>query len=72
MKATLSFTLPEERAEFHMAIHAGDMYSALWDIQEFIRSKVKYGEHGKEARELLVEIRTRVSEEIGTLLDECN
>ena len=42
MKATLEFTLPEERAEFEAASAAGALCSALYDIDNHFRDKVKY------------------------------
>lgn len=43
-KATLEFTLPEEDAEFQMALKAGSYLSALEDLAEAFRQKKKYSE----------------------------
>ena len=37
MKATLEFTLPEDRDEYRMAANALDYYLALCDIERFIQ-----------------------------------
>ena len=42
MKATLEFTLPDEREEFETAVHAQDYAGALHDVREALRSKAKY------------------------------
>ena len=46
-KATLSFSLPDEREEFETAINAGKYHSALWDLREAFRQKAKYSEDDK-------------------------
>lgn len=47
MKATLEFNLPEDREEHQVAVHSVDLYLSLWDIDQWLRGKVKYSE-GKE------------------------
>jgi hypothetical protein len=37
MKAILEFDLPNDEANFDMAVKASDYYSALWDIWQFLR-----------------------------------
>jgi len=44
MKAVLKFKLPEERDEHHLAIHGGDYYLCLWDLDQNLRSQIKYSE----------------------------
>lgn len=41
-KATLQFDLPEERIEFKQATEAGSLASAIWDMDQWLRSKIKY------------------------------
>jgi len=43
-KATLTFDLPEEDSIYQMTINAGKYYSALFEIDQFLRSKIKYAE----------------------------
>jgi len=47
MKAILEFKLPEERYEYNKANKAGDYFTALDDIYNHLRSKVKYAELSK-------------------------
>ena len=43
-KATLKFNLPEENAEHKLAVNAGNYYAVLWDIDQYLRSKLKHGD----------------------------
>lgn len=72
MKATLTFNLPEDRNEYAMANNASAMYSALWDIQQKLRSLDKYGieEHyGQTKEELVSKLRQEINEIIGDCLN---
>ena len=42
MKAILEFNLPEEEEEFNAANKAMDWALLAWDIDQFIRNKIKY------------------------------
>ncbi len=44
MKATITFTLPEENAEYRMHCRAGTMASLIYDFTTELRNKSKYGE----------------------------
>ena len=44
MKATLEFTLPEEREEFYAANHGMDYRMVIEDVLRLLRDKLKYGE----------------------------
>ena len=44
MKATLTFTLPEEEHEYNNAVEGAKMRSILWDVDQWLRSKMKYEE----------------------------
>jgi hypothetical protein len=41
-QATITFTLPEEQQDFHDAVHASDYKAILWDLDQRLRSKLKY------------------------------
>lgn len=43
-KATLKFNLPEENAEHKLAVNAGNYYAVLWDIDQYLRGKLKHGD----------------------------
>jgi hypothetical protein len=44
MKATLTFNLPEEEHEYFNAVQGAKMRSILWDLDQWLRSKLKYEE----------------------------
>jgi len=65
MKATLEFKLPEESREYLTAVHAPALSSALWDMDQELRQKIKYASEDtpelvtktfQEARDMLTKI----------------
>ena len=42
MKAILEFNLPEDQEQFNTAAKAMDWALLAWDIDQFIRNKIKY------------------------------
>ena len=42
MKATITFTLPDEEHEYRNAIEGAKMRVILWDVDQFLRAKMKY------------------------------
>lgn len=66
MKATLEFDLndPEDRMEHQRAVNSLNLLMVLWEMDQYLRSQVKYNEHLTEeahkavsdAREKLYEI----------------
>jgi hypothetical protein len=42
MKAKLEFSLPDEQHEFNCAVNGRKMYSILWELDQWLRSNVKY------------------------------
>jgi hypothetical protein len=42
-KAILEFDLPEETVEYKLAVNAGSYYSVLFDMDQHLRSRLKYG-----------------------------
>jgi hypothetical protein len=42
MKAILEFNLPEDKEEFDVASRGMDWALLAWDIDQFIRNKIKY------------------------------
>ena len=60
-KATLKFNLPEDDAEFQLALSAGKMHSALWGMsQEIFRPARKHGYSNTKIQELLDKINALV------------
>jgi hypothetical protein len=44
MKAILEFDLPEDEQYFECASRAKDLYLVLWEMDEHLRAKLKYGD----------------------------
>jgi len=44
MKAVLEFDLPEENHEFANATNGSKMRSVLWELDQWMRAKLKYEE----------------------------
>lgn len=42
MKAILKFDLPEDRENYNHCNKAIDYYSALWDLDQWLRSEIKH------------------------------
>jgi len=42
MKATIEFNLPEDEEQFNAANKGMDWALLAWDIDQFIRNKIKY------------------------------
>ena len=42
MEAILKFNLPEEQDEFELANNGGKFYTVLWELDQYLRNKVKY------------------------------
>lgn len=64
MNATLSFTLPDEQAEYDAARLGREALSTLQDIDRHCRSLLKHGEPGDETRRLAEEIREMIDPEL--------
>jgi hypothetical protein len=56
-KATLSYDLPEEQTDFDMATHATDMWVILSDLDNELRSHLKYDSHPEWDNKTVEEIR---------------
>ena len=53
MKAILEFNLPEDNEEFEAATKAMDWSILAWDIDQFIRNKIKYEQDREEVLQLV-------------------
>jgi hypothetical protein len=67
-KGILEFNLPEEENEFNLASNSRNYYSALWEIDQFLRSKVKYA--NDSVSEDTVEAYLSTREELWRILEE--
>jgi hypothetical protein len=68
MKATLTFTLPEEQVEFDTAIQASAAKNMLWDFSQQLRSWRKYHNDFTDSSDALA----KITEEFYRLLTEHN
>ena len=64
MKATLEFTLPDERVEHNDAIRGGRYRAAITDCLEALRSKLKYFH-------IEGDLRTGIEDSYRALLNAC-
>ena len=44
MEAILKFNLPEEQYEFNNAIKGGDWKDVCWQMDQYLRKRIKYDE----------------------------
>lgn len=68
-KATLSFTLPEEQAEFQAAVEGQAARSLLWEIDQHCRGLIKHGNLPEEIDRYLQEIRDLIRYAHGITLE---
>ena len=70
MKAILEFSLPEERMGHLRAVQAGAAWSTLSDIDQHLRSVIKYGDGKYQSPEELASyIRAAISDTL-SLVEE--
>jgi hypothetical protein len=58
MKATFEYNLPEEEAEVRQLINCGNLWSALWEFDNRLRSIVKHGTDQNLDEETVEEVRS--------------
>lgn len=64
MKATLTFTLPDEETEFRAACQGREAKAALWEIDQRLRSLLKHGNPTEAEETLAREIRGMIPLEL--------
>lgn len=69
MKATLTYTLPDEQAEYDAARTGAEARRVLWDIDQRLRSLCKHGDPSPEARRLAEDVRQMIRDGRENLLD---
>ena len=64
MEAILKFELPDEQSEYDLVNKASDMYSLLWDFDQWLRSEIKYGsdKFTSDERDVLDKVRKKLYE----------
>lgn len=60
MKATLEFTLPEEREEYEQATSAHKYLAVLLGLAEWLRSELKYQERDEHFRTAMIYVRDKL------------
>jgi hypothetical protein len=64
MKATLTYTLPDEQAAYDAARLGSEALATLWEIDQHCRSLLKYGEPTSEEQALAEAIRAMIPGEL--------
>ena len=64
MKARIEFDLPEESEEHRIYINAQKWYSCLWDMEQRLRSYLKYGHKFNTTNEAIESIRNDLWEDL--------
>jgi len=65
MKATLEFNLPEDQSDFDLAVNGAKAQSALWEMDQWLRSQYKYmsdEEYSKDKYETYEKCREKLRE----------
>ncbi len=70
MKATLTFSLPEEQVEYEYTLNAARYKDALKDIMDMMRREFKYGENSEEVEGKIAELYDRFIEITEGLFNE--
>lgn len=60
MKATLTFNLPDDHADFMQAVHASDAVHVLNEISQRMRTILKYEDHTPEVYEVVEKLREQL------------
>jgi hypothetical protein len=69
MEGILKFNLPEEETEFKMAVNVSNYFTTLWDMDQWLRSEIKYNDRLSEEEYKTFE---KVREKLYVLLNENN
>lgn len=65
MKTILEFNLPDEREEFELAINGYKWSRAMWNLDQELRSIIKYSEvHSEEVKEFAQYMRDMLYREL--------
>lgn len=70
MKAILEFNLPEEQEQFEDAINGSKWSHAMWALDQFLRTKVKYA--SDDAHEEAINAFEEAREELRRIINEEN
>lgn len=62
MIATLTFNLPEEYLEFKQASNASNLFNVIFELDNYLRSEIKYKDNSTEVDLSLQRIRDYLNE----------
>ena len=62
MKATLKFSLPEEKTEHELASKAGELAATLFDLDDYLRGRLKHEQLSNAATLALQAARDKLHE----------
>ena len=68
MRAVLEYNLPEEEEAFDLALAGHKYHNVVWDMDEYLRQKLKYEELSDQVAKVYEDTRR----ELHTLLQERN
>lgn len=68
MKNIIEFNLPEEEHDLELALNAGKWYTALYNLDNFLRGKIKYATDSQP--ELETETYQKIRDELHALMRE--
>ena len=61
-RAILSFELPEDQNEYKMCNMSADMWDTLYDVDNFLRSRLKHADMSEDAQKLAEEVRDMIAQ----------
>jgi len=70
MKVTLEFELPDEQSDFDSAMNGYKWELAVWDMNQYLRSVIKYAPD--ETSEEVFKALDKVRDELFNILDNYN
>ena len=70
MKAILEFNLPEDQPEFNNAIKGGDWKHVCWEMDQLLRTNIKYAPD--DVNEEVLEALEKIREEFNRIMIENN
>ena len=70
MKANLEYNLPEDQEQFNVASKSMDWALLVWDIDQFMRNKIKYEQDNDGVLQLVRDRLTFQMEEKGLQFPE--
>lgn len=67
MKAILEFNMDDDRHDFHLAVNAAKWYVLAWEMDQYLRTRMKYEENISDEQYEAVE---KAREKLRDLMNE--